>query len=50
MHIALLAADGHSPTEIAHVLYCSRTTVYAITRRFRREGEAAFQDRQRRGP
>jgi DNA-binding MarR family transcriptional regulator len=50
MHIALLAADGHSPTEIARVLYCSRTTVYAITRRFRREGEAALQDRQRRGP
>lgn len=50
MHIVLLAADGHSPTEIAPVLYCSRTTVYTITRRFAQEGEAAFADRQRRGP
>jgi transposase len=47
MHIALLAADGHSPTEIAHVLYCSRTTVYATLRRFRKEGETAFADRER---
>jgi biotin operon repressor len=47
MHIALLAADGHSPTEIARVLYCSRTTVYATLRRFRKEGEAAFADRER---
>jgi transposase len=50
MHIALLAADGHSPTEIARVLYCSRTTVYATLRRFREEGGTAFADRERRGP
>jgi DNA-directed RNA polymerase specialized sigma24 family protein len=26
MHIVLLAADAYSPTEIARVLFCSRTT------------------------
>jgi putative transposase len=50
MHIVLLVADGYSPTHICRVLFCSRTTVYAITRRFLREGRAAFYDRQRRGP
>jgi putative transposase len=50
MHIVLLAADGHHPTSIARVLYCSRTTVYAIAGRFVGEGRAAFEDRERRGP
>lgn len=50
MHIVLLAADGRSPSEIAPVLYCSRTTVYAVTRRFAQVGEAAFDDCQKRGP
>jgi len=50
MHIVLLAADGHSPTQIARTLYCSRTTVYAVVRRFLKEGEAAFSDRKKRGP
>ena len=50
MHIALLAADGHHPTSIARVLYCSRTTVYAVVGRFVGEGQAAFEDRKRRGP
>jgi len=50
MHIALLASDGRSPTEIARALFCSRTTVYAVAERFLREGEAAFDDRWRRGP
>jgi putative transposase len=50
MHIVLLVADGYSPTHISRVLFCSRTTVYAITRRFLREGQAAFHDRQKRGP
>ncbi len=50
MHIVVLAADGHSPTEIARTLFCSRTTVYAIVGRFIREGqEVAFDDRKRRG-
>jgi putative transposase len=50
MHIALLASDGHSPTEISRALFCSRTTVYAITSRFLRDGRAAFDDHARRGP
>ncbi len=50
MHIVVLAADGHHPTSIARVLYCSRTTVYAIVGRFAKEGRGAFEDRKRRGP
>jgi transposase len=50
MHIALLASDGRSPTEISRILFCSRTTVYAVVSRFLREGRAAFDDRVRRGP
>ena len=49
-HIVLLRADGYAPPEIAAVLYCSRTTVYAVCQRFGRAGERAFADRQRRGP
>src|SRR4051794_4665487 len=50
MHIVLLCADGRSPTEISRVLFCSRTTVYAIAARFIREEQAAFDERERRGP
>jgi putative transposase len=50
MHIVLLASDGLSPTEIARVLFCSRTTVYAVVSRFVRRKRAAFFDRRRRGP
>jgi putative transposase len=50
MHIILLAADGFSPTEIARVLFCSRTTVYAIVDSFTRKRRTAFDERQRRGP
>ena len=50
MHIILLAGDGFSPTEIARVLFCSRTTVYAIVDRFGRKRRTAFDERQRRGP
>ena len=50
MHIVLLASDGHRPARIARVLYCSRTTVYAVAYRFVREGRAAFEDRKMRGP
>jgi transposase len=50
MHTALLASDGLSPTEIARVLFCSRTTVYAVVSRFVGEGCAAFDDRRPRGP
>ncbi len=50
MHIVLLFSDGHSPSQIARVLYCSRTTVYTITRRFAQAAEAAFADQKPRGP
>jgi transposase len=50
MHIVVLLADGYSPTRIARVLFCSRTTVYTIVERFLREGEASFFDRKKRGP
>jgi DNA-binding MarR family transcriptional regulator len=50
MYIVLLASEGYSATEIARVLYCSRTTLYAIVDRFLREGQRAFDDRKRRGP
>ena len=50
MHIVLLACDGRSPTEIARTLFCSRTTVYSVFGRFMHEGQAAFEDRKRRGP
>ena len=50
MHIALLASEGLSPTEIARVLFCSRTTVYVVVGGFLREGRAAFDDYARRGP
>ena len=50
MHIVLLASDGYSPVRIARVLFCSRTTIYAIVGRFATEGRAAFADRKRRGP
>ncbi len=50
MHVVLLATDGHSPTHVSRVLFCSRTTVYAIVDRFAEEGRAAFCDRKRRGP
>ena len=50
MHVVLLASDGLSPTEIARVLFCSRTTAYAVAARFVREKQAAFFERRRRGP
>jgi transposase len=50
MHIVLLAAEGRSPTEISRMLFCSRTTVYAVVGRFIQEGRAASIDRKRRGP
>ena len=50
MHITLLASDRFSPTEISRLLFCSRTTVYAVTSRFLWEGGAAFDDRRTRGP
>lgn len=54
MHITLLASDGFSPTEISRLLYCSRTTVYALARRLVAGGGFTdgeiFNDCGRRGP
>ena len=50
LHIVLLASDGLSPTEIARVPFCSRTTVYAVAARFVQQKRAAFLDRRRQGP
>ncbi len=50
MHIVLLASEGYSPTQIARLVFCSRTTIYTIVGRFVREGQRAFDDRRRRGP
>jgi putative transposase len=35
LHIVLLCATGHSPTEIAAVLFCSRSSVYRVVRAYR---------------
>lgn len=53
MHIALLVSDGFSPTRISRVLYCSRTTVYALVERLVVDEElmsGVFDDHARRGP
>jgi transposase len=36
LHILLLCADGRSPTEIAAVLFCSRSSVYRTVRTYRK--------------
>jgi putative transposase len=35
LHILLLCASGHNPTEIATVLFCSRSSVYRTVRAYR---------------
>jgi DNA-binding CsgD family transcriptional regulator len=32
LHILLLCAAGRAPTDIAHVLFCSRSSVYRTVR------------------
>jgi len=43
LHILLLCANGHSPTEIAHFLFCSRSSVYRAIRAYRK-GELRFKE------
>lgn len=50
MHIVLLVSDKLNPAEIAAVLYCSRTTVYAVAKHFSQRKEKAFDDQTPRGP
>ena len=35
LHVLLLCAAGHNPTEIAAFLFCSRSSVYRIVRAYR---------------
>jgi hypothetical protein len=35
LHILLLCATGHNPTDIAAVLFCSRSSVYRTVRAYR---------------
>jgi transposase len=47
LHVVLLCAAGRTPTEIAAVLFCSRSSVYRVVRAYRAgslEGEAAGED------
>src|ERR671922_595570 len=37
LHVILLCAAGHTPTEIATVLFCSRSSVYRIVRLYHTE-------------
>jgi transposase len=53
LHLLLLCAAGRTPTEIAAVLFCSRSTVYRVLRRYRAgtltvEDSTADTTRQRR--
>jgi transposase len=55
LHILLLCAAQRSPTEIATVLFCSRSTVYRVVKAYRAgqleglgEGEEGGQERLRR--
>lgn len=41
VHILLLCANGHNPTEIAAALFCSRSSVYRTVRAWKR-GELGF--------
>src|SRR5215211_4415934 len=47
MHIVLFTTNGHRPTRIAHVLYCSRTTVYTRIERLVEEDLRAQHGRLR---
>jgi hypothetical protein len=38
LHVLLLRAAGQTPTEIAAVLFCSRSSVYRVVRAYRTGG------------
>ena len=35
LHLLLLCAAGRTPSEVANVLFCSRSSVYGIVRAYR---------------
>ena len=41
LHVLLLCAAGRTPTEIAAVLFCSRSSVYRIVRLYRAGSSAS---------
>jgi transposase len=43
LHLLLLCAAGHTPSEIAAVLFCSRSSVYRVVRAYR-AGTLTFDD------
>jgi hypothetical protein len=47
LHLLLLGAAGHTPSEIAAVLFCSRSSVYRIVKAYR-AGTLRFDDPVRR--
>lgn len=44
LHIILLCAHGHTPTQIAAVLFCSRSSVYRAVKAYRAGSLAALTD------
>ncbi len=44
LHVLLLCAAGRTPTEIATVLFCSRSSVYRIVNAYRAQRRAALLD------
>jgi transposase len=46
LHVLLLCAAGHNPTDIATVLFCSRSSVYRIVRAYRQGRLGLRQDDQ----
>jgi putative transposase len=52
LHVLLLCAAGHTPTEIATVLFCSRSSVYRIVRLYHTKqlGFTVDEDGQRAAP
>ena len=50
LHIVLLCAAQRSPTEIAAVLFCSRSTVYRVVKAYRAEQLEGFVEGEETGP
>ena len=48
LHLLLLCAAGRTPTEIASVLFCSRSTVYRMVRAYR-VGDLEWLEEEGRG-
>src|SRR5512134_308586 len=49
LHLLLLCAAGRTPSEVASVLFCSRSSVYRIVRAYR-TGTFAFKEGSEQAP